>query len=311
MPAPGVEGHITRSELAWGERGHPSDQVGPGDTFAAMVLAVDLEKGIVNLSRKQAVADPFIAFGQGHAVGDDLEGDVRNVTKVGAFIEVEPGVVGLIPRRELAWVPVVDPLIVIAIDERVQVRILELIAESRQLKLSRRPFLQNPTEAFIHGHSVGDRLTGSVKKLMQVGAVVDLGGGVDGFLHVSELAWHRVETPSDILTDGQEVTVEIVTMDQAGRQVKVSLKRLTPPPIDDFIARTPLGTQFPAKVDTIKDFGAFVELGPGVSGLVHISKMAAYRVGHPSEVVQVGATVTVRLLAIDRVKKKLSFGLVY
>ncbi|MBO5534934.1 MAG: S1 RNA-binding domain-containing protein [Clostridia bacterium] len=188
------------------------------------------------------------------------------------------------------------------------VKIIEVDKNKHRIVASRKAFLNEEKKKAWENIEEGQIVTGTVRRLTDFGAFVDI-GGVDGLIHVTDLAWHRVKHPSDIVTPGQEIQVKIVSIDRERERIQLSLKELTPQPWDNAEEKYPVGSIVEGKVVRVTTFGAFVELEPGLDGLVHISQCALRRIQKVEDAVQVGQVVRVKVLKVDTENKRISLSI--
>ncbi|MGE5528225.1 MAG: 30S ribosomal protein S1 [Patescibacteria group bacterium] len=299
---------IPREELSLQPVASAREAVAPGDEIRVMVVKADEDKGI-ELSKKRADQEErWLALEKALADGGDVTGRVTETTKGGLVVDV--GVRGFVPASQaaLGFVQDLAPMV----GETWVMRLLEVDRAERRVVLSRRAILaeeqaRREAEAFARIKE-GDVLPGRVARLAGFGAFIDL-GGVEGLLHVSEIAWERVNNPADRLAVGEELKVQVIKVDPEAKRISLSLKSLQPHPWAGVADRFPEGSVHTGKVVRIAPFGAFVRLAEGIDGLVHVSQMAEKRVNRPEDVVRTGQEVAVKVLKVDQDQKRLSLSM--
>ncbi|MBQ0057536.1 MAG: 30S ribosomal protein S1 [Bacteroidales bacterium] len=241
--------------------------------------------------------------------GQVIEGTVKNITSYGVFIDLG-GVDGLIHITDLSWGRVSDPKEVVALDQKINVVILDFDDEKKRIALGLKQLTPHPWDALDANLQVGDKVTGKVVVMADYGAFVEIAPGVEGLIHVSEMSWSQhVRSANDLLKVGDEVEAQILTLDRAERKMSLGLKQLKADPWADIEVRFPVGSTHTAKVRNFTNFGVFVEIEDGVEGLIHISDLSwTKKIKHPSEFTQVGAPIEVQVLEIDKENRRLSLG---
>jgi small subunit ribosomal protein S1 len=305
----GFEGHIPTKELSALPTDDPSEVVHVGDTLIAVVKQIDRESGLVTLSKRQA--DSREAWDELQAKfdrGEVFEVTVRDVVKGGLVTDV--GVRGFIPASlvDLRFVGDLQDFK----GKQIHVKVVELDAAHNKLILSRKAVLeaeqQEKAVEVMQELSEGQILEGTVQRLTTFGAFVDV-HGVDGLVHISELSWSHAEHPSDVVKEGEVVRVKVLKVDPDKGKISLSIKQAEPDPFERYSSLFHEGDVVEGTVKRVVDFGVFVELRPGLEGLVHISQIAHHRIGHPSEAVAPGDVVQVKILGVDPDRKRISLSI--
>ncbi len=241
--------------------------------------------------------------------GQVLEGTVKNITSYGVFVDLG-GVDGLIHITDLSWGRVSDPHEIVALDQKINVVILDFDNEKKRIALGLKQLTPHPWDALDPNLTVGDKIKGKVVVIADYGAFVEVAPGVEGLIHVSEMSWSQhLRSAQDFLHVGDEVEAVILTLDREERKMSLGVKQLKEDPWENIEEKYPQGSKHPAKVRNFTNFGIFVELEEGVDGLIHISDLSwTKKVKHPSEFTQVGATIDVIVLEIDKENRRLSLG---
>ena len=241
--------------------------------------------------------------------GQILEGTVKNITTYGVFVDLG-GVDGLIHITDLSWGRVSDPHEVVALDQKINVVILDFDEEKKRIALGLKQLTPHPWDALDENLKVGDHVKGKVVVMADYGAFVEIAPGVEGLIHVSEMSWSQhLRSAQDFMKVGDEVEAVILTLDRAERKMSLGIKQLKEDPWEAIETKYPVGSKHTAKVRNFTNFGIFVELEEGVDGLIHISDLSwTKKIKHPSEFTTVGATLDVVVLEIDKENRRLSLG---
>ena len=241
--------------------------------------------------------------------GQILEGTVKNITTYGVFVDLG-GVDGLIHITDLSWGRVSDPHEVVALDQKINVVILDFDEEKKRIALGLKQLTPHPWDALDPNLKVGDHVKGKVVVMADYGAFVEIAPGVEGLIHVSEMSWSQhLRSANDFMKVGDDVEAVILTLDRAERKMSLGIKQLKEDPWECIETKFPIGSKHVAKVRNFTNFGIFVELAEGVDGLIHISDLSwIKKIKHPSEFTTVGATLDVVVLEIDKENRRLSLG---
>ena len=241
--------------------------------------------------------------------GQVLEGTVKNITSYGVFIDLG-GVDGLIHITDLSWGRVSDPHEVVELDQKINVVILDFDDEKKRIALGLKQLTPHPWDALDPNLKVGDKVKGKVVVMADYGAFIEIAPGVEGLIHVSEMSWSQhLRSAQDFMKVGDEVEAVILTLDREERKMSLGIKQLKADPWENIEERYPVGSKHTAKVRNFTNFGVFVEIEEGVDGLIHISDLSwTKKIKHPSEFTQIGATIEVQVLEIDKENRRLSLG---
>ncbi len=241
--------------------------------------------------------------------GQILEGTVKNITTYGVFVDLG-GVDGLIHITDLSWGRVNHPEEVVALDEKIQVVILDFDEQKKRIALGLKQLTAHPWEALDANLKVGDKVKGKVVVMADYGAFVEIAPGVEGLIHVSEMSWSQhLRSAQDFMKVGDEVEAVILTIDREERKMSLGIKQLTTDPWEQIETKYPVGTKCTARVRNFTNFGVFVEIEEGIDGLIHISDLSwTKKVKHPGDFTQVGADIEVVVLEIDKENRRLSLG---
>jgi len=307
----GIDGLLHVTDMSWGRVGHPSEIFQVGDQVEVVVLHFDRESGRVSLGYKQKSSDPWERVEQTYAPGTKARGRVVSLTNYGAFVELEAGVEGLVHVSEMSWTRRVrHPSKIVNVGDEVEVMVLEVNRGAKRISLGMKQVEADPWATIDERYRVGSRVLGKVRNLTDFGAFIELESGVDGLLHISDMSWTRnVGHPSEVLKKGQELETQILNIDKENKRISLGLKQIQPDPWTTVAQRYPMGSRVTGKVVRLTDFGAFVELEPGVDGLLHISQMSNRSVGTPSEIVNVGDELTLLVIRVDPNERRIGLSL--
>ncbi len=242
--------------------------------------------------------------------GDVVDGQVRSITSYGAFVDLG-GVDGLLHVSDMSWSRIKHPEDMLSAGQRLQLRVLKIDPDSRRISLGLKQLQAQPWDAAAEKYKAGQRITGTVTRLMDFGAFVELEPGIEGLIHVSEMSWmKKVRKPSDILSEGETVDAVVLSVDQGEKRLSLGLRQALGDPWAEVLQRFPIGSAIEGPVTSLMKFGAFVQLTEGVEGLVHISEISADRhLQHPQDVLRVGQIVKAEVLAIDTEKRQLKLSM--
>ena len=277
----GIDGLLHITDLAWGRVGHPSEVVQVGQEIRVKVLKHDVEKGRVSLGLKQLTPDPWEMVPRTYHAGDRVTGRVVSLTDYGAFVELEPGVEGLVHISEMSWSKRLrHPSKVLKVGDRVDVGVLEVDMAKRRISLSLKASLPDPWTTISEKHAVGAIVQGRVRNLTDFGAFVEIEDGVDGLIHLTNMSWNRsIKHPSEVVKKGQKVEAVVLALDPANRRLALGLKQLEEDPWQSYFAKVHVGDLVRGKISRQVSFGVFVELQEGIEGLCHVSEIENARGG--------------------------------
>ncbi|MCH7985696.1 MAG: S1 RNA-binding domain-containing protein [Acidobacteria bacterium] len=271
----GVDGLLHITDISYRRLTHPSEALASGQELTVKVLKVEKKKGRVSLGLKQLEPDPWTGVAAKYRTGERVRGRVTHMTDYGAFVEVEPGLEGLIHVSEMSWTRRVrHPSEVLNEGDWVEAAILDVQPAEKRLSLGLRQTEPDPFQAIAAKFPPGSVVEGTVKSLTDFGAFIELEPGVEGLVHLSELSWKKkLKKPSEVLKRGQQVKAKVLRVDVLNRRLSLSLKDLTPDPWATYVSRIRVGKTVHGRVTRRADFGVFVELAEGVEGLCHISEL--------------------------------------
>jgi small subunit ribosomal protein S1 len=305
----GIEGLLHVSDLAWGKVDHPSEVVKVGQELEVAVLDFNERDEKISLGLKQLTPDPWSNVQDKYRSGQRLPGKVVSLTDFGAFVELEKGVEGLVHISDLSWSRKhVHPKKLLSLGQEVEVSVLDVNAESKRISLGIKQLSPHPMEVFKDKYAVGSRVKGVVTSLTDFGAFVEVEKGIEGLVHISDLSWEKVKHPADVLQVGQETEAVILAIDVDKQKVSLGIKQLGGDIWEEFFARQKPGDLVKAKVVRITDFGLFVEILPGIEGVVFSSELDEKKIDVPAEAFKVGDERTAKILKMSQRDKKISLS---
>lgn len=301
----GIDGLLHITDISWGRVNHPSEHFAVGDEVEIVVLKFDPETERVSLGYKQRTEDPWGLVDKKYPLGSRVRGQVVSLVDYGAFVELEPGVEGLIHVSEMSWTKkVVNPAKVLDEGQTVEAIVSELDLDQRRISLSLRQAERNPWEDLLDTHPVGSIVEGKVRNLTDFGAFVEITDEIDGLVHVSDMSWtKRVKHPSEVLQKGDTVRARIAHIDVENQRVSLSIKEFLPNEWDDFLEEFRVGDTVTGRVVNVADFGLFVDVYKGLEGLVHVSEIDLPS-GRLEDHYQVGEWVSARVLRVEEDERK-------
>ena len=307
----GIDGLLHITDMSWGRVGHPSEILKVGQDLEVVVLDVNKEKERVSLGLKQKMQNPWDAIETKYTVGQKVKGKVVNLVPYGAFVEIEPGVEGLVHVTELSWTKrIAKPSDVLKQDQELEAVVLGINRDEQKISLGIRQLETNPWDQAEAKYPAGTRVKGKVRNLTSYGAFVELEEGLDGMIHVSDISWTRkINHPSEVFKKGDEVEATVLEVDKANQRISIGIKQLAIDPWDKIDQLYKVGDLVTGKVTKLASFGAFVGLDNEIDGLVHISQVSEDRVDKIKNVLKVGDDVSARVIKIDRSDRRIGLSI--
>jgi len=307
----GIDGLLHITDMSWGRIGHPSELLKVGQDIDVVVLDINREKERVSLGLKQKLANPWDTIEQKYPVGAKVKGRVVNLVPYGAFVELEPGVEGLVHVTELSWTKrIAKPSDVLKADQEIEAVVLGINREEQKISLGLRQLEANPWDKAQEKYPQGTRVKGKIRNLTSYGAFIELEEGLDGMIHVSDISWTRkINHPSEVLKKGDEVEAVVLEVDKANQRIAVGLKQLTADPWESIDGLYKVGDLVTGNVTKLASFGAFIGLQHEIDGLVHISQISEERVDKIKNVLKVGQEVTARVIKIDKSDRRIGLSI--
>ena len=307
----GLDGLLHITDMSWGRIKHPNELLKVGQELDVMVLDVDRDRERVSLGLKQTMPNPWDAIQDQFPVGSRVEGKVVNLAPYGAFVEIAPGIEGLVHISEFSWTKrVARASDMLAVGDTVQVVVLSVDVENQKIALGIRQTQANPWDTVQERFPVGSKVKGKVRNFTAYGAFVELEEGIDGMIHVSDMSWTRkINHPSECLQKGEEVEAVVLDVNAKEQRISLGLKQAQTDPWAEIATKYPVGMVVKGKVSKIASFGAFIELEDGVDGLVHISQISDQRVEKVKDALEVGQEVEARVVKVDRGERRIGLSI--
>jgi len=305
----GVEGLLHISDLSWGKVSHPSEVLQVGQEVEVVVLDFNENEEKISLGYKQLTPDPWLSVGQKYQPGTRITGRVVSLTDFGAFVELEKGVEGLVHVSDLTWSKkMVHPKKVLQVGQEVTVQVLEINPENRRISLGLKQVTPHPLELFAQKHNPGSRIKGKVTSLTDFGAFVLVDKDIEGLVHISDISWEKIKHPSEKLKVGEEIEVVLLHVDLEKQKVSLGLKQLEGDIWEDFFQRQKVGDVLKVKIVRVADFGVFVEIMPGIEGVVFNSELDDNRIENPAEVFKIGEEKMAKIIKLNPAARKISLS---
>jgi len=275
------------------------------------IISVDKEREKIALGLKQKSPSPWANVEAKYPVSSRHTGEVVNVMSYGAFVKLEPGIEGLVHISEMSWTKRINhPSELVAIGYQIEVQVLNINKEKQEISLGMKQVQPNPWDKVAERYPTGTVISGVVRNLTNYGAFIEIEEGIDGLLHVSDMSWVRkVSHPSEVVSKGDQVQCVVLNVDQERKRVALGLKQMASDPWEgDIPGRYHPGEVKKGKVTKLTNFGVFVELEPGLEGLLHISELADHKIDSPEEVVKVGDEIEVKVLRVEPKDRKIGLS---
>jgi len=307
----GIDGLLHVTDISWGRIAKPAEIFHKGDKIQVKVLSFDRDKERVSLGLKQLHENPWEHISEKYPVGALVEGRVVNLTDYGVFVELEPGVEGLVHISEMYWTrEIKHPSKVLNVGEILKVVVLEVNPEAKRVSLSLKQTTANPWEKLKEKYPVGTIVKGQVRNITNFGVFIGVEDGIDGLVHVSDISWkHRVTHPSEYFKKGQEVEAVVLNIDVDNEKFSLGIKQIEKNPWEELPHKYTPGSVITGKITNFTDFGIFVEIEEGIEGLVHISEISQKRVKSSAELYNVGDVVSAVVKSIDVKTKKIRLSI--
>jgi small subunit ribosomal protein S1 len=307
----GLDGLLHITDMSWGRVGHPSEILKVGQEIDVVVLDVNREKERVSLGLKQKLANPWENIEAKYTVGQKVKGKVVNLMPYGAFVEIEPGVEGLVHVTELSWTKrIAKPGDVLKQGQEIEAVVLGINRDEQKISLGVRQLETNPWDKAAESYPPKTHVKGKIRNLTSYGAFLELEEGIDGMIHVSDISWTRkINHPSEVFKKGDEVEAVVLEVDKPNQRIALGVKQLSEDPWENIDKYYKVGDLVTGKVTKLASFGAFVGLEHDIDGLVHISQVSEDRVDKIKNVLKPGQEVTARVIKIDRGERRIGLSI--
>ena len=307
----GIDGLLHITDMSWGRIRHPSETFSREDKITAKVLSFDREKERVSLGLKQLTENPWDAIIEKYSVGSIIEGKVVSLMDYGAFVEIEPGVEGLVHVSEMFWTKKVrHPSKILSVDDIIKVMVLSVNPESKRISLGLKQTMPNPWVELKKRYPEGTVIKGEIKNITDFGIFVGIEDDIDGLIHVSDISWKkRIKHPAEFYKKGQEIEAMILGIDVDAEKFSLGIKQLEENPWEKLVSTYAPGSIITGKVTNITDFGIFVEIEEGIEGLVHISEISHERITSARDIYSVGDVVSAVIKNVDTASQKIGLSI--
>ena len=305
----GVEGLLHISDMSWGKIGHPSDLFESGQEVEVVILGFNEKDERISLGYKQLTEDPWTNIRDKYAAGQKIKGRVVSLTDFGAFVELEKGVEGLVHVSDLSWSrKLIHPKKLLSIGEEVVVSVLDINPETKRISLGLKQASPHPLELLRQKYSPGARVKGKITNITDFGAFMEVEPGVEGLIHVSDISWEKVKHARDKLEVGQEVEAVILNIDVEKQKVSLGIKQLEGDIWEDFFSRQKVGELVKVRIVRIAEFGVFVEITPGIEGVVFLSELDERKIENAAEAFSIGEERSAKIIKMNPREKKISLS---
>ncbi len=303
----GIDGLLHITDMSWGRINHPSEMLSINDEVEVKVIKIDKEAKRISLGLKQLKPDPWENIEDKYRIGDQIEGKVVSLTDYGAFLELEPGIEGLVHVSEMSWTKhIKHPSEVMKVGENVQAIVLEVDEKSRKISLGLRQAVPDPWKDVEKKYPLGSVVKGKVVNLTSFGAFIQLEEGVEGLLHISDISWtRRISHPKDILDKGKMIECKVLSIDPEERRISLGLKQLEKDPLNIFIQDHPVNSNVIGKIYEMLPRGIIVSLGKGLKGFVPLSHLIKKKMRKPEERYSLGEKLKLKIIEIDEKRRNI------
>ena len=307
----GLDGLLHVTDMSWGRITHPSQLLVVGQELEVVVLDINKDSERVSLGLKQKQENPWENIDEKFPIGEKVSGKVVNLMPYGAFVELEPGVEGLVHVTELSWTKRINkPSEVLKADQEIEAVVLGINRDEQKISLGVRQLDTNPWDLAEEKYPVGSKVTGKIRNLTSYGAFMGLEEGLDAMIHVSDISWTRkINHPSEVLKKGMEVEAQVLEVDRENQRISAGIKQLAEDPWETIDNYYKVGDLVTGKVSKLASFGAFVGLEHDIDGLVHISQVSEDRIDKIKNALKVGEEVSARVIKIDRADRRIGLSI--
>jgi small subunit ribosomal protein S1 len=307
----GIDGLMHITDMSWARITHPSNVLAVGQKIKVKVLQFDRENQRVSLGLKQTQSDPWENITEKYPVETRVKGKVTSITDYGAFVQLQEGVEGLVHVSEMSWTKRVrHPSKILSVGDEVEVMVLDVDTAQKRISLGLKQTAPNPWDTIAERYPVGTKIQGRIKNITDFGIFIGIDEGIDGLVHISDISWvQRLKHPSELFKKGQEVQAIVLNIDKENQRFSLGIKQIQKNPWEDVHHRFKVGQMVKGKVTNITKFGAFIELEPGIEGLVHISELSHDRVEQPTDVVKAGDEVEAVVINVEPRKHKIGLSI--
>ncbi len=307
----GLDGLLHITDMSWKRIKHPKELVQLGESLELKVLSYDQGEQKVSLGLKQLVQNPWEGIHEKYPEGRKIAGKVTNLVDYGAFVELEPGVEGLVHISEMSWTrKLKHPSQMVHVGDSVDVVILHIDAEKKRISLGMKQVKPNPWDLVFEKYPEGTVLEAPIKNITDFGLFIGIEDGIDGLIHVSDLSWtKKIHHPSEFYKVGDSIQAKVLTVDKENEKFTLGIKQLTEDPWIQIPDRYPEGSNVAGKITNLTDFGVFVEVEDGIEGLVHLSELSTKKIKSPAELYEEGQEVQAKVIRVSADERRLGLSI--
>ncbi len=307
----GLDGLLHITDMSWKRIRHPREMVQLGDELELKVISYDEQDQKVSLGLKQLVPNPWENILEKYPEGEKFTGKVTNLVDYGAFVELEPGVEGLVHVSEMSWTRKLrHPSQMVQVGDEVDVVILSLDAENKRISLGMKQVQPNPWDVVFEKYPEGTILEAPIKNITDFGIFIGIEDGIDGLIHVSDLSWtKKIHHPKELYNVGDEIRAKVLTVDKENEKFTLGIKQLTEDPWLKIPENYPEGTTVRGKITNVTEFGVFVEVEDGIEGLVHLSELSSEKINKPSDLYEVDQEVVAKVIRVSADERRLGLSI--
>ncbi|MBN2141394.1 MAG: 30S ribosomal protein S1 [Desulfovibrionaceae bacterium] len=307
----GLDGLLHITDMSWKRIKHPKEMVQLGDELELKILSFDREGQKVSLGLKQLVPDPWENIAAKYPETQKFSGKVTNLADYGAFVELEPGVEGLVHISEMSWTRKLrHPSQMVRPGDEVEVMVLGVDQDKKRISLGMKQIKPNPWDVVAEKYPEGTVLEGAIKNITEFGVFIGIEEGIDGLIHVSDISWtKKVRHPSEVYKVGDTVQAKVLTVDKENEKFTLGVKQLAEDPWSKVPEKYPVGAMVNGVVTNITDFGLFVEVEEGIEGLVHVSEISRKKIKSPAEIFKEGVTIEAKVIHVSADERRLGLSI--
>ncbi len=307
----GLDGLLHITDMSWRRIRHPKEMVQLGQEMELKVLSFDKETQKVSLGLKQLVPDPWQDINERFPIGKHMSGKITNIVDYGAFVELEPGVEGLVHISEMSWTRKLrHPSQMVKVGDEVEVVIIGVDEDKKRVSLGMKQVKPNPWDIVREKYPEGTIIEGTIKNITEFGMFLGIEDGIDGLIHVSDISWtKKIRHPNEMFQAGDVVQAKVLTVDQENEKFTLGIKQLTEDPWTHVPSIYPVGKSVVGTITNITDFGLFVEVEEGVEGLVHVSEISSKKIKSPSEMFKEGDKIDAKVIHVSADERRLGLSI--
>jgi len=308
----GIDGLLHITDMSWGRISHPSEMLAIGDETEVKILGIDKEKEKIALGLKQKTENPWQSVEEKYPIGSKIKGQVVNIMTYGAFVKLETGIEGLVHISEMSWTRRINhPSEIAAIGDSVEAIVLNINKEKEEISLSIKQVEKNPWTLIEEKYPPRTKIKGRVRNLTNYGAFIEIEDGIDGLLHISDMSWSKkVAHPSEIVKKGDKIETIVLSVDKEKKRVSLGIKQLKDDPWKKEIPeKYSVGDIVKGKVTKIADFGAFLDLGDGLEGLLHISELSNKKIDNLEKIISIGDELDIKIIKMEPEARKIGLSI--